>query len=53
MFNNLYLKTLFEKCVYRSDYETIGNDVNYKFDVEDSHLYIYFQGSKDIKADKG
>ena len=46
-------RQLFEKCAYRSDYETIGNDVNYKFDVEGSHLYIYFQGSKDIKADKG
>ena len=46
-------KGLFEKCAYRSDYDTIGNDVNYKFDVEGSHLYIYFQGSKDIKADNG
>jgi hypothetical protein len=46
-------KQLFEKCAYRSDYEAIGNDVDYKFDVDGSHLYIYFQGSKDIKADKG
>lgn len=46
-------KRLFEKCAYRSDYDTIGNDVNYKFDIEGSHLYIYFQGSKDIRADKG
>lgn len=37
---------LFNKCAYELSYDTVGNDVNYKF-VEGTGgvLYIYFQGS--------
>ena len=46
-------KRYFEKCAYNISYDSIGYDVNYKFVEEGSHLYVYFQGSKDITADKG
>ena len=46
-------KRYFEDCAYNISYDSIGHDVNYKFVEEGSHLYVYFQGSKDITADKG
>lgn len=47
------LTKLFEDCAYNIDYDVIGNDVNYKFIEENDTLNIFFQGSNDIKADKG
>ena len=44
---------LFKDCAYNIKYDTIGNDVNYKFIEESDTLFIFFQGSNDIKADKG
>ena len=44
------LSKLFHKCAYEIHYEQIGDSVNYAFeeDIENSTLYIYFQGSNSI-----
>lgn len=44
------LSKLFHKCAYDVHYEQVGDSVNYAFeeDIENSTLYIYFQGSNSI-----
>lgn len=44
---------LFLNCAARISYQTVGADVNYAFVEDGDTLYIYFQGSKDIKAENG
>ena len=41
------LSDLFWNC-HTISYDTIGDDVNYKFIEDDSTLYIYFQGSNSV-----
>lgn len=47
------LSSLFYSCAWGITYDTISNDVNYKFIEEGDWLYIYFQGSKDITKKHG
>lgn len=42
------LSQLFHRCAYDVSYEQVGDSVNYAFEVEDNHLYIYFEGSNSI-----
>ena len=47
------LKNLFAECAWHIHYETVGHDVNYAFREDDSHLFIFFEGSKDITEKRG
>lgn len=47
------LSQLFANCAWNIKYQTAGNSVNYAFQEEGDTLYIYFQGSEDIKAEGG
>ena len=42
------LSELFWTC-HTISYDTVGDNVNYKFVEDDSTLYIYFQGSNQTK----
>ena len=42
------LSQLFHRCAYDVVYQQVGDSVNYAFENEDDHLYIYFEGSNSI-----
>jgi len=42
------LSEMFHRCAYDVDYKQAGDSVNYAFEEDGSHLYIYFQGSNSI-----
>lgn len=47
------LSKMFSNCAWNIKYEEAGLHVNYAFREEGRRLFIYFQGSEDIKADGG
>ena len=47
------LKNLFLDCAYKVHYESTSGHVNYAFKECDDTLYIYFQGSEDIRKPFG
>ena len=42
------LSELFKVCDDPSGYQTVGHDVNYKFQENDDRLIVYFQGSSSV-----